>query len=317
MQPDPACTKHTEPEKAEFIERLICINCGSSRLRELSRGNFSDNPIRAFLIESPWGESPMPHLEGLQWLFVECQDCSQMFHKRVLAPNWNDRRFTRWMSQDAIRAFEATYDSRSERFNKGRRHVTHVVRLEKMTRVLRKNEPVTLLDFGCGWGEFLAVCATFGFRAFGIDRSPARREGGQLSIFPDTQALRNNVDAPQGFHVLTMFEVLEHLDEPYDTLQALAELVVPGGFLVLETPDCTGVSSISSKSEYYLIHPLDHINAFTPKTLADMARRAGFVPAKPATVHVTGDPARLVRTEIRRLVGRFLRPTTQQYFRKV
>lgn len=316
MQQDQECTRFIEPEKAEFIERLICVNCGSGHLQELSRGNFSDDPIRAFLMESPWGESPMPHLEGLHWSFVGCQDCSQMFHRRILAPKWNDRRFKKWMSEDAIRAFEAAYDTWPERFNKGRRHVMHVLRLEKMTRVLRKCEPVSLLDFGCGWGEFLAVCARFGFLAFGIDLSPARREGGQVSIFPDAQALRNNAGAPRAFHVLTLFEVLEHLDEPYDTLRALADLVVPGGFLILETPDCTGVRSISSKTDYHLIHPLDHINAFTPKTLAGMARRAGFVPAKPATVHVTGDAVRLVKTEIKRFAGRFLRPTTQQYFRK-
>ena len=75
--------------------------------------------------------------------------------------------------------------------------------------------------------------------------------------------------------------MLEHLDDPAAILRRLATLMYQGGLLVLETPDCTGVSDIRSQQDYLKIHPLEHINAFTHKTLCSIASRAlgiAFVP---------------------------------------
>ena len=56
--------------------------------------------------------------------------------------------------------------------------------------------------------------------------------------------------------------------------------------MIVEVPDTSGVRRIASREDYYKIHPLDHINAFTPETLVSIMRRAGFSPfaKKPAFV---------------------------------
>ena len=56
----------------------------------------------------------------------------------------------------------------------------------------------------------------------------------------------------------------------------LRTLLTPNAILILETPDCTGVVDIKTRDDFRKVHPLDHINAFTPDTLVDMAKRAGF-----------------------------------------
>ncbi len=50
--------------QAEFIERTSCINCGSRRAAELSSGFFNDEPLRTFIENDPWGESPLPYIKG-------------------------------------------------------------------------------------------------------------------------------------------------------------------------------------------------------------------------------------------------------------
>jgi hypothetical protein len=92
--------------------------------------------------------------------------------------------------------------------------------------------------------------------------------------------------------------------------------LIAGGILVLETPDCSGVKGIFTHDDYKQINPLDHINGFTPKTMRGFAERLGFESIVKPVSHVTCDPVRVAKTEIKRLISGVLRPTTDQYFRK-
>ncbi len=301
---------------AQFVERTTCISCKSSSLKELSTGLFDDKPLYDFLSADPWGENPIPFLLGNRWSYVQCNDCGQAFHKYILAPDWNERRFSQWMTQEAIEAFERRLKTPDRSFNKGVQNTKHVLQLEYLTRNLRDRAPVRLLDFGCGYGEFIAMCDLYGFEAYGIDRSSARRENGRFErIFPDLENLKNLGNCE--FHVITLFEVLEHLEDPKSLLDALKGYLVKGGILVLETPDCSGVKGITSPDDYMRIHPLEHINAFTPSTMRKFAESLGFVSIKKPVSHVTTDPVRVVKSEIKRMLSGVMRLSTQQYFKKL
>ncbi|MFK5970182.1 MAG: class I SAM-dependent methyltransferase [Candidatus Marithrix sp.] len=304
-------------KEAEFIDRNCCINCGSNKLVKLSSGLFGNDPLRGLIENDPWGESPIPYIENKKWLFARCEDCNQMFHRYVLSPKWNKIRFTSWMSQEAIEKFEASTNMPENRFNKTVSHVQHVLRLEKMTRDIRGKAPVRLLDFGCGWGGFLNTADHFGFVGYGIDRSFDRRKLGQhASIFQNINELINETEPNISFHAISLFEVLEHLDDPLTTLQSLSKLMVTGGILILETPDCTGCTSVTDMSSYRKIHPLDHINAFTSDTIISIAGRAGFSVIKPSISHVTVYRSKVIKSELKQLLHGIIRVNTQKYFYK-
>jgi|GEM_PF-6433941 len=298
--------------QAEFAERTSCINCGGSHLTELSRGAYRDQPLAGFLAADPWGENPMPFLQNATWSLVRCDDCAQVFQKRILTDAWNERRFSQWMSTDAIRAFEEKLGPAFPReFGAAARHVEHVLRIEKLTRPVRQSgEAVRILDFGCGFGGFLEACAHFGFEASGVDRAPARRDASSVKIMPSLP--------PAGgppYHAITLFEVLEHVDAPSDILAALSERLIKGGILVLETPDCAGVTNIKTRDDYLKIHPLEHINAFTHGTLKSIAARNGFTLISRGPALVTENPLRAAKTLARERLGR-AESSTQLYFRK-
>ena len=162
------------------------------------------------------------------------------------------------------------------------------------------------------------MCSLYGFDAYGVDQSSARRDNGRYTfVFAELSDLKNSEAGARKFHAITLFQVLEHLDDPRAVLEALTDLLVVGGILVLETPDCSGITNIVTKDDYYDIHPLEHINGFTPQTLRSIAERLGFTQITPPIIHVTGDPLRVAKREIKRVIGRFLKPTTQLYFRKI
>jgi SAM-dependent methyltransferase len=303
-----------EQRQARFIDRRACINCRSESLVEVSGGRYVDQPLLSYLEGDPWGQSPLPFLQEARWSLVRCNVCAQLFHRHVLDAEWNEIRFSQWMSAEAIASFEERIGTATPaaRFEQGRQWVQHVLQIEHATRAVRDGA-VRLLDFGCGYGFFVSTCNLFGFEAVGVDRSTARAQGAAGRIYASLDEVADR--AP--FHAVTLFEVLEHLDQPADILTALAKLLVPGGTLVLETPDCTGVTGIVSRDDYLKIHPLDHINAFTNTTLAGIARRSGFVPFRVAPpAHVATDLASVVRRTAKAALRRD-RVSTQLYFRKL
>jgi SAM-dependent methyltransferase len=302
--------------QAEFVERAACINCGGKDLLELSRGRFTDDPLRSFIRADPWGEDPLPHLQDAEWVFVRCADCRQKFHARVLSPEWEQRRFARWMSAEAIEEFERRLpDPTRRKLDKGRHYAGHILRIDALTRPIRRaGEPVRFLDFGCGWGECLAMAQLFGFDVRGVDRSTARRQGCRV---PVAASLAELAEPPASFHAVALFETLEHLGDPAGVLRELAPYLMRGGVLILETPDCAGITGIRSEHDYRMIGPMDHINAFTTETLRSIAERAAGVCRIPRrATYVTADAGRVLRTAVKRVLRHDDR-STQLSFVKV
>jgi 2-polyprenyl-3-methyl-5-hydroxy-6-metoxy-1,4-benzoquinol methylase len=296
-------TTTTKAPQAQFATRPICINCGGSNLREVSTGLFTEGALHEFLASDPWGENPLPHLQNQRWSFVACNICEQTFHAHILNPEWSEVHFSRWMSAEAIAEFARQY---GDSFARAVHYTKHVLQLASLIEA----RPIRLLDFGCGNGEFLAICRQFGFDAVGVDRSTARRDAAGVDVLASLEELGDRT-----FHVITLFEVLEHLDDPRGMLKALRPYLGTGGILVLETPDCTGVTGIRTRHDYNCIHPLEHINGFTPATLRSIATRVGFEPIRAPVSHVTCSPIKAVKTEARRVLAPLLGERTQQYFR--
>ncbi|MGE3820237.1 MAG: class I SAM-dependent methyltransferase [Isosphaeraceae bacterium] len=304
-------------DRAEFVRRERCVACQSDDLETLDSGRYSEDPVRSYVEQDPWGVSPLPFLEECPWEFVRCRPCGQMFQKWLLTPDWQEIRFREWMNQESIREFERIkgLDTPDAAFRKALDHVKHILRLERMTRTARGGDAVRVLDFGCGWGEFLATAKQFGFEAFGIDRAPDRQKVSLdrgVTVVPDLDAARTAAGRP--FHAVTLFQVLEHVEEPLPLLEAIRGVMAPGAILVLEVPNCEGIRKLSTLSDYYNIHPLEHINCFTKDSLRAIARRAGFRQVTPPVAQVTANPVKVVKGEVRRLLPGLKSPGTNQYF---
>ncbi len=305
--------------QAEFRVRDRCIACGSASLATLDRGEFGREPHLSALRDWPWGESPVPFLQSCSWELVECRDCSTAFHKRVLTESWDNRRFAEWMTEEAIAAFEDAHEGHApaQRFDDARHDIDRLLCIEKLTRPLRGAEPVRLLDFGCGWGRFVAFAELFGFDAYGIDRSSARRAR-SLSpdrVFPSLADYRARVGKPA--HAATVFEVLEHLYDPAAVLRGLHAELIPGGILVAEVPDCGKLRGLRTRADLVLADGLDHINAFSPLSLRRLVERAGFERVHAPTAQLSADWHRVVKRELRRVVDFVRPPSTQQFFRRI
>jgi SAM-dependent methyltransferase len=98
-----------------------------------------------------------------------------------------------------------------------------------------------LLDVGAAGGDLLAACAAAGVQGRRSALDVARYPGLERSL--NGEFIKGFLDSPslawsgQPYDVVTAFDVLEHLNRPFDAFANLRALVKPGGLVLIETGD--------------------------------------------------------------------------------
>lgn len=103
-----------------------------------------------------------------------------------------------------------------------------------------RRPPGSLLDVGCGDGEFLTLCRQVGWDCSGIELSQqaaarAARKG--FTMLPP-QVLERGERGGQ-FNVVTMINVLETVADPLAMLRQAASVLTPGGFVMVRATNGT------------------------------------------------------------------------------
>ncbi|MEW5831656.1 MAG: class I SAM-dependent methyltransferase [Campylobacterota bacterium] len=149
-------------------------------------------------------------------------------------------------------------------------HTYHDVRAD--TAIVRRNAKRNLkklellgikpddfiLDFGCGKGEFVDVA---GERCFGIELNPDH---------PNSRVKASFETLPhRSFHAITLWGVLEHLNNILPTLQILRSHLDKDGFMIMTTVDAEGVIP-------YYYKPPEHLTYWTKKSFEILAEILGM-----------------------------------------
>lgn len=156
-----------------------------------------------------------------------------------------------------------------------------------------------LLDVGCSYGAFLELARERGFEVAGVELSKkasryARRER-DLEIFTGTLEEASFEDG--AFDVVTLWDLIEHLDRPVDTLREVHRVLAPGGCLVIFTINQRSLINRLGDGLYratlgrlekvmVLLYDIHHNVFFDPDTLAAALDRAGFT--EPPEIHWMG-----------------------------
>lgn len=306
----------TSPELATFRSRDACVSCGSPVFHSVWSGHLDERNIDAFIRKLHYS-ADLECLKGAKFSLVKCDECGMMFHQHILTDDWLETLYTRWIDSQQIEAFEKDVliaDKRRKGFEQARQEVKNVLRLSDALSAYFDG-PFRLLDFGCGDAQFLRLAQMFQFECIGVDSSENRQErAGAMGfpIYPDLTSAQ--ADAGGKLHAVVLFQTLEHLVHPRETVEELASMMEIGGVMIISVPDCRSPLPPKSFDDFHNVLPLEHVNCFTPDTLRGFVERLGFQSLGRQPAHVTTKVSDLVKTEI----SRFYQPkTTSQYFRKV
>jgi 2-polyprenyl-3-methyl-5-hydroxy-6-metoxy-1,4-benzoquinol methylase len=136
-----------------------------------------------------------------------------------------------------------------------------------------------LLDVGCACGFFLETALAHGFDATGVEFSSeaialARSDIRTRIVQGDVNALALK-DAKE-FDVIVAFDIIEHTRDPLKFLQELRDLLRPGGWIVLSTPDTGHFLRHIMGSRWPMLQPLQHTFLFSRQAMQSVLRRSGY-----------------------------------------
>lgn len=131
-----------------------------------------------------------------------------------------------------------------------------------------------VLDVGCGGGILSEALARRGARVMGIDmgeaplqvaREHAAKNGLDIH-YQQIPVEQLAVEKPGQFDVVTCMEMLEHVPDPASVVQACAQLVKPGGWVIFST------LNRNPKSYLFAIVGAEYVLRMIPKGTHDYLR---------------------------------------------
>jgi 2-polyprenyl-3-methyl-5-hydroxy-6-metoxy-1,4-benzoquinol methylase len=139
--------------------------------------------------------------------------------------------------------------------------------------------PGRMLDLGCSCGYFLDVALERGYDAYGVEFSEEAIAAAQ----PGTRQRirRGNVNEaenghPREYDVVTAFDIIEHVEDPVAFLGEIEGTLVPGGGVVVSTPDTGHILRYLMGARWPMLQPMQHTTLMSRLGLRIALERAGF-----------------------------------------
>jgi 2-polyprenyl-3-methyl-5-hydroxy-6-metoxy-1,4-benzoquinol methylase len=135
------------------------------------------------------------------------------------------------------------------------------------------------LDVGCASGNLIEHARKMGWECFGVELSDAMRgRAEQRTGRPIFASLAEAKDSGLRFDSVTMFEVIEHVEDPAAVMREVAELILPGGMIALSTPNFDNPNAVAGTPIDIWFIPPEHISYFNRETIAACMQNAGLSP---------------------------------------
>ena len=135
-------------------------------------------------------------------------------------------------------------------------------------------EGKSVLDFGCGAGGYLVLAKDIAATAEGVELEQVMRDG----LNAEGIKCASSLDDVGSFDVITMFHVLEHLDEPLLYLEKIKEHLNKDGKLLIEVPNADDALLSLYNSEKFadFTYWHCHVYLYTNDTIRKLAKKAGY-----------------------------------------
>ncbi len=157
--------------------------------------------------------------------------------------------------------------------------------LAEVSRLMgQSHDTLRLLELGCGSGASVKAATDLGWEATGIDLDPELIEAGRKQFNVDlrcSQIMDNGLE-DNHFHFIRLRDVIEHLPNPLEILNEARRLLVPGGILLIVTPNQEGLI-LSARAllkggidSVATAPPPHHLHGFSPYNLKLITDRAAF-----------------------------------------
>jgi 2-polyprenyl-3-methyl-5-hydroxy-6-metoxy-1,4-benzoquinol methylase len=166
-----------------------------------------------------------------------------------------------------------------------------------------------VLDIGCGGGLFLSLLKRKGVHTFGIELSDSRAHYATMKYGLEIHKQPIESDFWQKgyqnyFDAVTLWDVIEHVNYPFQTLQCATNVLKKGGLLLIDTPCRNTFYHRTGEITYrlsggrfptflnamYSSHLFGHKQIFSTREMKDMFASSGLEVVELKTFHELSFP---------------------------
>jgi len=134
----------------------------------------------------------------------------------------------------------------------------------------------TMVDVGCAYGFTMAEARGAGWSPHGVDLNGAARAAVVAEGMPAAPTVAALGLAPGSAGAVTFFQVLEHLPDPVAALREAADLLAPGGTVLIETWDRRSLIARLMKARWQQATPPSVLWLFDEADMQRMCTSAGL-----------------------------------------
>jgi 2-polyprenyl-3-methyl-5-hydroxy-6-metoxy-1,4-benzoquinol methylase len=134
----------------------------------------------------------------------------------------------------------------------------------------------SLLDYGCGTGDFLNTCIQHGWKGTGVEPSTAAREKAELTT--QSKIIKENITQLFGnqYNTITLWHVLEHIHDLNQKLTDLTKLLDTKGTIFIAVPNHEAWDSIKYKEHWAAYDVPRHLWHFSKENMTRLLAQHGL-----------------------------------------
>jgi 2-polyprenyl-3-methyl-5-hydroxy-6-metoxy-1,4-benzoquinol methylase len=198
--------------------------------------------------------------------YVSCKNCGMIYTSKNL-------------TSDAYNNFQKNLESHEESFfiertiesDKDQKRFKKYIKL--ITKYKKKGE---LLDIGCYTGNFLKVAKSYGFSVSGVEihlkKALIANKRGFNVICGNIEKCAIN----QKFDIITMWETLEHINNPKIVIEKIYDLLNPLGLFIFTVPNGSSINGRILTGHKMGFTGFGHKNLFTSNAVNYILKKYDF-----------------------------------------
>jgi 2-polyprenyl-3-methyl-5-hydroxy-6-metoxy-1,4-benzoquinol methylase len=262
----------TSRPQEEFLKYMPCPICDSGRSESI------------YPIDKAYASYHSKiDLSDIDLGVAHCKDCKHQFIQPVPQIPFLKAFYSSYMSK----AKDGFYQERKQVEIPGSFCERYGHWLERIS-ALCKGDGGALLDIGTGLGMFLQLAREYGFDVAGVEPNhEAARELRDVYGIPVYNCLLEELETTALYDAVTMWDLLEHLPDPYVAMRQVHHVLRPDGLVVLEIPVRDSFIHWLVKGAYhvsfgrirrplFLVQGIHHLQYFSEDSIQGFLAKNGF-----------------------------------------
>ncbi|MFI1744738.1 class I SAM-dependent methyltransferase [Thalassobellus sediminis] len=158
-------------------------------------------------------------------------------------------------------------------------HLVRTISLKKKLKLINSFplENKSLLDIGCGTGDFLQTAKDNNWNVTGIEPNEQARgianKKTNDSVFNTKQLSKFELES---FDVITLWHVLEHLPNLEEQITIIKKLLKPNGTLIIAVPNYKSYDALYYKSYWAAFDVPRHLWHFNKESISKLVSKASM-----------------------------------------